>query len=207
MTAPHDLAIAQAGEMIRQGIGVPREGCGQDAARPSGVLGRLGPGPRSARGLAHGVGQGGEVVVRWRSGLEFGGQAYHLPAARGGEGLHMLGAQVVGLGLGLGGQRAQYDRGVRVDARQGGDGGILATGPAAASDSSPVRRLSRQAPTEAPDARDCVPAVMSWGAPHASGSISSGLRPSISATCSTTTRRTSSVSSLSPWAREATGRR
>jgi len=33
MTAPHDLAIAQAGEMIRQGIGVPREGCGQDAAR------------------------------------------------------------------------------------------------------------------------------------------------------------------------------
>ena len=70
-----------------------------------------------------------------------------------------------------------------------------------------VRRLSRGAPHEALNAHVRLLLLAPGGEAYASGSISSGLRPSISATCSTTTRRTSSVSSASSWAREARGRR
>ena len=85
-------------------------------------------------------------VLAGPGGLEGRGQADHLPAARGGEGFHVLGAQVVGLGLALRGQGPDDDRGVRVHVGQGGDGGVLAAGPAAASDASHQGRLPRAGP-------------------------------------------------------------
>ena len=58
----------------------------------------------------------------------------------------MLLAQVIGLGLSLGGQWPQHNGGVRVDGSQGGHGRALAAGLAAVSDSSHARRLPCRCP-------------------------------------------------------------
>ena len=49
MAPSHDLPIAQADEVVGQRVGRLREGGGEDTAGPTGVLGRLGLGPRGAR--------------------------------------------------------------------------------------------------------------------------------------------------------------
>lgn len=74
---------------------------------------------RQGSGIADRVGQGQEVIRSrlLRSGGH--GQAQNLPAPRDREGISMLLAQIVTMGLGVGGQRSKDRRGIRVDVRQG----------------------------------------------------------------------------------------
>ena len=74
---------------------------------------------RQGSGIADRVGQGKEVIRSrlLRSGGH--GQAQNLPAPRDGEGISVLLAQIVTMGLGVGGQRSKDRRGIRVDVRQG----------------------------------------------------------------------------------------
>src|SRR3954464_15246091 len=101
--------------------------------------------------FAHGVGKRFQVVPagpgRGR-GVE---EPDDLPAARGGEALGVLGAQVVAVGFGVGGERAE-DRGrVGVDVRQRRDGGTAASGARTATyrahDVGRYRTLERAATT------------------------------------------------------------
>jgi len=79
---------------------------------------RLGLG-RQGRGIAHGIGQGQQVVgARLLRGGGHG-EAQDFPAARNGEGIRVLLAQIVTMGLGVGGQRPEDCGGVGVDVRQG----------------------------------------------------------------------------------------
>ena len=73
--------------------------------------------PRTG-GLAHGVGQGLEVVAAGPQRIRVGLQPDDLPATRDGHPLAVDLAEVVAVGLGVGGQGTQ-DRGrIRVDVRQ-----------------------------------------------------------------------------------------
>src|SRR4051812_31469202 len=102
-------------------------------------------------GLAHGVGKRFQIVTAGpgRSGAVE--KADDLPAAWGGEALGVLGAQVVAVGFGVGGERAE-DRGrVGVDVRQRRDGGTAASGSRTATyrahDVGRYRTLERAATT------------------------------------------------------------
>lgn len=74
---------------------------------------------RQGGSIADRIGQGQEVI---RTRLLRGGghgQAQYLPAPRDREGISVLLAQIVTMGLGVGGQRSKDRCGVRVDVRQG----------------------------------------------------------------------------------------
>lgn len=77
------------------------------------------PLPRTT-GLAHGVRQREQIVVAGTDLDEVWRQAYDLPAARGGQPLRVLGAQVVRVRFGELRERAEHRRGVHVDVRQRG---------------------------------------------------------------------------------------
>lgn len=122
---------------------------------------RVGPAPSAATGpggallraggLAHGVGERFQVVPAraGRSGTVQ--QPYDLPPAGGGQALGVLGTQVVAVGFGVGGERAE-DRGrVGVDVRQRRYGGTAASGARTATyrahDVGRYRTLERAATT------------------------------------------------------------
>lgn len=120
---------------------------GVDVARPRAVAAAfLGPG-----GLAHGVGQGFQVVAAGPDRTGVRGQPYDLPAAGRGQPLGVLRAQVVAVGFRVGGERAEDGRGVRVDVRQRRDGGAAASGARTATyrahDVGRYRTLERAATT------------------------------------------------------------
>ena len=101
--------------------------------------------------LAHGVGKGFQVVAAGAGRGRAVEEPDDLPAARGGEALGVLGAQVVAVGFGVGGERAE-DRGrVGVDVRQRRDGGTAASGARTATyrahDVGRYRTLERAATT------------------------------------------------------------
>lgn len=102
-------------------------------------------------GLTHGVGQRFEIVVAGARGGRRVGEPDDLPAAWRGEPLAVLGAEVVAVGLGIGGERAE-DRGrVGIDVRQCRDGGTAARGSRTATyrahDVGRYRTLERAATT------------------------------------------------------------
>ncbi len=130
-------------------------------------LHRVGPASPTAAGrpllrtgrFAYGVGKRFQVVTagpgRGR-GVE---EPDDLPATRGGEALGVLGAQVVAVGFGVGGERAE-DRGrVGVDVRQRRDGGTAASGARTATyrahDVGRYRTLERAATTPPQVAPPC----------------------------------------------------
>lgn len=101
--------------------------------------------------LAHGVGKRFQVVTAGAGGSRAVQQPYDLPAPRGGETLRVLRAQVVAMGFGVGGERAE-DRGrVGVDVRQRRYGGTAASGARTATyrahDVGRYRTLERAATT------------------------------------------------------------
>lgn len=95
--------------------------CGRFHRSPAAALlgyGRLGPGFR--RGFADGVRER-QQIVRIVLGHGIGeGQSHDLPSARDGQSFRMDGAEVVGVRLGVGGQRAEDGGGVTVDIGQSG---------------------------------------------------------------------------------------
>ena len=106
--------------------------------------------PRPGR-LAHRVGKRFQVIAAGPGRSRAVEEADDLPAARGGEALRVLGAQVVAVGFGVGGERAE-DRGrVGVDVRQRRDGGPAASGARTATyrahDVGRYRTLERAATT------------------------------------------------------------
>ena len=122
---------------------------GSTSRRP----GRAGPLLRAGR-LAYGVGQGFEVVAAGPRRAGVVGEPDDLPAARRGEPLGVLGAQVVAVRFGVGGERAEDGGGVRVDVRQRRDGGTAARGARTATykahDVGRYRTLERAATTLRP---------------------------------------------------------
>lgn len=83
---------------------------------------------RFLRNPAHSVDEGGQIVDRGRSRLKVGGQAYDLPPEGRLEVLGVFVAQIVGIGVGNGGERADDDRRVTVIVGQGSDGDGRAAG-------------------------------------------------------------------------------
>lgn len=127
--------------------------------------------------LAHGVGERLQVVTTGAGGSRGVGEPDDLPAARRGEALGVLGAQVVAVGFGVGGERTE-DRGrVGVDVRQRRDGGTAASGSRTATyrahDVGRYRTLERAATTLPQVTPPCRavrpspgvrgPAVLTWG--------------------------------------------
>jgi hypothetical protein len=124
------------------------------------------PGPdridrTSAAGLGHtllrpgrfpySVGEGFEIVTAGPGRGRAVGEANDLPAARGGQPPTVLGAEVIAMGLCIGGEGAE-DRGrVGVDVRQRSDGGAAArsarTATYRAHGMGPYRTLERAATT------------------------------------------------------------
>jgi hypothetical protein len=140
---PHtyDLCAAHAERLT-----APR---GWEVVRLAPDLDEVGPTTDDLLALADGVGQGEEVVVR-RLGLDvLAGQAHDLPAARGGQALRVDGAQVVGVRLGEGRERADHRGLVAVDVGERRDGGLGARGAGAppgqthVADSMPAKRGPR----------------------------------------------------------------
>lgn len=98
-----------------------------------------------------GVGKRFQIVATGARGSRTVEEADDLPATRGGEALGVLGAQVITVGFGVGGERAE-DRGrVGVDVRQRRDGGSAAGGSRTATyrahDVGRYRTLERAATT------------------------------------------------------------
>ena len=77
-------------------------------------------------GLPDRVGQRQQVVVGGSARRQVGREAQDLPAARGGEPLAVLRAEVVGVRLGVRRQRAEHGGLVGVDVGEGRDGGPTA---------------------------------------------------------------------------------
>jgi hypothetical protein len=75
-----------------------------------------------AGGLAHGLGQGDQIVGRRRRGRELAVVPHQLPPTGGGQAAGMLLAQVVRVRLGKCRQRPHNSRAVVVDIGQRGDG-------------------------------------------------------------------------------------
>jgi hypothetical protein len=93
------------------------------ARRPAGhTAGRLLHAGGGASGLPNRLGQGDQVVRARYGCLELTEVADELPAAGRREAAGVAVAEVVRVGFGIGGQRADDGGGVRVDVRQGGDG-------------------------------------------------------------------------------------
>src|SRR5690606_2071690 len=129
------------------------------AAAPGDLPGVSGlrPATRSRRpllgagGLAHGVGQCLQVVAAGLGGGRAVEEPDDFPAPGRGEALRVLGAEVVAVGFGVGGEGAE-DRGrVGVDVRQRRDGGTAASGARTATyrahDVGRYRTLDRAATT------------------------------------------------------------
>lgn len=97
------------------------------------------------------VGQRLQVVAAGAGRARTVGEPDDLPAARGGEALGVLGAQVVAVGFGVGRERSEYRGRVRVDVRQRRDGGTAASGARTATyrahDVGRYRTLERAATT------------------------------------------------------------
>lgn len=111
----------------------------------------LGCPPRWTRRFADRVGKRFQVVSAGPCGSGAVQEPDDLPAARRGEALGVLGAQVVAVGFGVGGEGAE-DRGrVGVDVRQRRDGGTAASGARTATyrahDVGRYRTLERAATT------------------------------------------------------------
>jgi len=122
------------------------------------------------RRLAHGVGERFQIVTAGAGGGRGVGEPDDFPAARRGETLTVLGAEVVAVGLGIGGERAE-DRGrVGIDVRQCRDGGTAARGSRTATyrahDVGRYRTLERAATTRPWLTPSCRPGSR---APHRSG--------------------------------------
>ena len=81
-----------------------------------------------ARGLPHRIGEREQVVLTGTPGVGVTGELDDLPAARRREPLGMELAQIVGVRLGVRGERTQDDGPVSVGVGQRGDGGTSATG-------------------------------------------------------------------------------
>lgn len=116
------------------------------ARAPRTLLPVLGPGS-----LAHRVGERFEIVTAGAAGGRGVGEPDDFPATRRGEPLAVFGAEVVAVGLGIGGERAE-DRGrVGIDVRQCRDGGTAArssrTATYRAHDVGRYRTLERAATT------------------------------------------------------------
>lgn len=122
------------------------------AAGLGGALGRAG-------GFAYGVGQGFEVVAAGARRAGPVGQADDVPAARGGQALRVLGTQVVAVGFGVGGERAENCGRIGVDVRQCRDGRAAARGARTATykahDVGRYRTLDRAATTLPPLTPPC----------------------------------------------------
>lgn len=88
------------------------------------------------RGFTHCVSQSQQIIRTGASGLSRHSQLQHLPASRHREPICMRGAQIVTMGLRVGGQRAQHCGGVRVHVRQGSHGLLPAAGSRALTDVS-----------------------------------------------------------------------
>ena len=100
---------------------------------PYSATGRLRGGRHRAGGLADRVREGEQVVVGGASRREVGDQPQHLPAARRGQPLGVPVAQVVGVRLGVGRERAEHCRLVGVDIGERRDRGTGARGARAAA--------------------------------------------------------------------------
>src|SRR5699024_5329930 len=85
------------------------------AALGLGLLGRT-------RGLSYRVGERLEIVLRRLPGVGVGREPQHIPAARCGESLGVVLAQVVAVRLGIDRQGPEHGRLIGVHVRQGGDG-------------------------------------------------------------------------------------
>src|SRR6478736_1047799 len=107
-------------------------------------------------GLTHRVGEGEQVVRRRARVDELPGQTHDLPAPRRGQPLGVLGAQVVGVWLGVGGQRTQ-DRGlVGIDVGQGRDGSPGTGGAGTLARQTHGGTVVRGAPAANPARRNVV---------------------------------------------------
>lgn len=120
--------------------------------------------------LTDGVGERFQVVTTGAGGGRGVGEPDDFPAARRGEPLAVLGTEVVAVGLGIGGERAE-DRGrVGIDVRQCRDGGTAARGSRTATyrahDVGRYRTLERAATTVRQLTPSCRPVDR---APHGSG--------------------------------------
>lgn len=125
--------------------------CDLHRVGPAGAATRLGGALLRTGRLTHRVGKRFQVVSAGPGGSRAVEEADDLPTARGGEALGVLGAQVVAVGFGVGGERAE-DRGrVGVDVRQRRDGGTAASGARTATyrahDVGRYRTLERAATT------------------------------------------------------------
>lgn len=83
-------------------------------------------------GFADGFGEGDKIVGGGGGGDEFTFVAYQIPASGGGEAGGVVLAEIVRVGFGVRGERADDGGGVGVDVGQGGDRRVGATGPGAA---------------------------------------------------------------------------
>lgn len=101
--------------------------------------------------LPHGVGERFEVVTAGAGGRGGVGEPDHFPAARRGQPLTVLGTEVVAMGLGIGGERAEDRSRVGIDVRQCRDGRAAARGARTATyrahDVGRYRTLERAATT------------------------------------------------------------
>ena len=100
------------------------------AGRSAGVGGWL---RGRARGFTHSVGESLEIVAAGQHRVGIAVEADDLPAAWRGEPPCVLLAEVVGVWLGVGGQRAHDRRRVGVDVSERRDRGPAASGPRAAA--------------------------------------------------------------------------
>lgn len=103
------------------------------------------------RRFPHGVGERFEVVTAGAGGSGGIGEPDHFPAARRGQPLTVLGTEVVAVGLGIGGERAEDRSRVGIDVRQCRDGRAAARGARTATyrahDVGRYRTLERAATT------------------------------------------------------------
>jgi hypothetical protein len=116
------------------------------ARHPSTLRPVLGPGR-----LTYGVGERFEIVTAGAGGNRGVREPDDLPAARRGEPLTVLSTEVVAVGLGIGGERAENRGRVGIDVRQCRDGGTAARGSRTATyrahDVGRYRTLERAATT------------------------------------------------------------
>lgn len=103
------------------------------------------------RGFPYGVGERFEVVTAGAGGRGGVGEPHHFPAARRGQPLTVLSTEVVAVGLGIGGERAEDRSRVGIDVRQCRDGRAAARGARTATyrahDVGRYRTLERAATT------------------------------------------------------------
>jgi hypothetical protein len=110
--------------------GVVGDGIAGPTVRSIGAaLARLLRSESDAAGLAHGLGEGRQVVAGVLRRCELALEPHHLPSPGGGEAVGVPVAQVVGVRLGLRGQRAHDGRGIGIDVGESGHRELGAPGP------------------------------------------------------------------------------